>query len=349
MSTLSESAKKLSESASSAFDSIKQSSVSAYNTVAERTSEVAGSVKSSLNEFSSKTFVDGSSEFLDSNTIIAKFAFVILVLIVFLFLCNLGIMLIGYFTAPVTSPYLISGTANGSSEMVIKQDPKNKDSVQILRSTNEKTGIEFTWSAWLYFLPIDINNNKTKFKHIFNKGNKPETAKDPTGIASINNAPGVYLYFDPSSNQTKLRVIMDVVSDLSKYGDATLNTSNIWTNNVSQYVDISDIPMQKWFNCCIRLKNKIIDVYINGTVTQRLILDEVPKQNYYDVNICSNGGFNGNLADLHYFNRALSVFEINNIVVWGRNKNAANATGGGGASDATGFPYYLSSLWYSSN
>ena len=107
--------------------------------------------------------------------------------------------------------------------------------------------------------------------------------------------------------------------------------------------------MQKWFNCCIRLKNKIIDVYINGTVTQRLVLDEVPKQNYYDVNVCSNGGFNGNLADLHYFNRALSVFEINNIVVWGRNKNAANATGGGGASDATGFPYYLSNLWYSSN
>jgi hypothetical protein len=340
---------KVPESVTNAIDSIKQSSVSAYNSVAERTSEVAGSVKSSLNDFSSKTFVDGSSEFLDSNTIIAKFAFVILVLIVFLFLCNLGIMLIGYFTSPVTSPYLISGTANGTSELVIKQDPKNKDSVQILRSTNEKTGIEFTWSVWLYFLPIDINNNKTKFKHIFNKGSKPVPEKDKTGIASINNAPGVYLYFDPSSNQTKLRVIMDVVADLTKYGDATLNTSNIWTNNVSQYIDVGDIPMQKWFNCCIRLKNKIIDVYINGTVTQRLILDEVPKQNYYDVNVCCNSGFNGNLADLHYFNRALSVFEINNIVVWGRNKNAANATGGGGASDATGFPYYLSNLWYSSN
>jgi len=340
---------KLPESVTSAIDSSKRSLTSAYNTVAERTSEVAGSVKSSLNEFSSKTFVDGSSEFLDSNTIIAKFAFVILVLIVFLFLCNLGIMLIGYFTSPATSPYLISGTANGSSELVIKQDPKNKDAVQILRSSNEKTGIEFTWSVWLYFLPIDTQNDKTKFKHIFNKGSKPVTANDPTGIASINNAPGVYLYFDPSSNQTKLRVIMDVVADLSKYGDASLNTSNIWSNNVSQYIDVADIPMQKWFNCCIRLKNKIIDVYINGTVTQRLVLDEVPKQNYYDVNVCSNGGFNGNLADLHYFNRALSVFEINNIVVWGRNKSVANASGGGGASDATGFPYYLSNLWYSSN
>ena len=340
---------KVPDSVSNAVDSIKQSTVSAYNSVAERTSEVVDSVKTSLNDFSSKTYVDGSSEFLQSNTIIAKFAFVILVLIVFLFLCNLGIMLIGYFTSPTTSPYLISGTANGSSELVIKQDPKDKDSVQILRSSNEATGIEFTWSVWLYFLPIDINNSKTKFKHIFNKGNKPVPANDKTGIASVNNAPGLYLFFDPSSNQTKLRVIMDVVSDLTKYGDASMNTSNIWSNNVSQYIDVTDVPMQKWFNCVIRLKNKIIDVYINGTVTQRLVLDEVPKQNYYDVNVCSNGGFNGNLADLHYFNRALSVFEINNVVVWGRNKNAANASGGGGASDGTGFPYYLSNLWYSSN
>jgi len=340
---------KIPDSVSNAFDSIKQSTVSAYNNVAQKSSEVAGSVKSSLNDFSSKTMVDGSSEFLQSNTIIAKFAFVILVLIVFLFLCNLGIMLIGYFTSPSTTPYLISGTANGSSELVIPQDPKDKNSVQILRSSNEATGIEFTWSVWLYFLPIDTQNNKTQFHHIFNKGNKPEPKKDPTGISSVNNAPGLYLYFDPSSNQTKLRFIMDVVSDLTEYGDAAINTANIWSNNVSQYIDVTDIPMQKWFNCCIRLKNKIIDIYINGTVTQRLVLDEVPKQNYYNVNICSNGGFNGNLADLHYFNRALSVFEINNIVVWGRNKNASNAAGGGSAADATGFPYYLSNLWYSSN
>jgi hypothetical protein len=340
---------KIPDSVSNTFDSIKQSTISAYNNVSQKTSEVAGSVKSSLNDFSSKTMVDGSSEFLESNTIIAKFAFVILVLIVFLFLCNLGIMLIGYFTSPVATPYLIAGTANGSSEMVIKQDPKNKDSVQILRSSNEATGIEFTWSVWLYFLPIDLENNKTQFRHIFNKGNRPEPQKDPTGIASVNNAPGLYLWYDTSANQSKLRFVMDVVSHLTEYGSAKLNTANISSNNVSQYIDVTDVPMQKWFNCSIRLKNKIIDIYINGTVTQRLVLDEVPRQNYYDVNICSNGGFNGNLADLHYYNRALSVFEINNNVVWGRNKNVSNASGGGGASDATGFPYYLSSLWYSSN
>jgi hypothetical protein len=237
-------------------------------------------------------------------------------------------MLIGYFTSPPTSPYLLSGTASGSSEVTIPQDPKNKSSVQVLRSSNGDTGIEFTWSVWLFLTNIDMNNN-SNYRHIFNKGNKP-TRLDPSGIASVNNGPGLYAIIDTSSNEATLRVVMNTV-------DFT---------NVHQHIDVKEVPLLKWFNCVIRLENKILDVYINGTISQRLILDDVPRQNYYDVNICSNGGFSGNIADLHYFNRALSVFEINNIVVWGRNTNASNAGGVNGAIDATGFPYYLSSSWF---
>ena len=75
-------------------------------------------------------------------------------------------------------------------------------------------------------------------------------------------------------------------------------------------------------------------------------MQDVPKQNYENVYVCNNGGFNGNIADLQYYDYALSVFQINNIVVWGRNTKASNASG---TADATGFPYYLSNLWYSSN
>ncbi len=320
---------KLPDSITNGINSIKEAASSTYNSISEKASNISTSVKSSINEFSSKSATDASSEFLESNTIVAKFAFVILVLIAFLFLCNLGILMIGYFTSPSTNPYLISGTANGSSELKITQDPKLKNSVPIVRSDNKDSGIEFTWSVWLYVLNMDTQNNTTTYRHIFNKGNRPTTDND--GIASVNNAPGAYFKMDPATNQLVLHVVMDTVD----------------ASNAYQYLDVPNIPIQKWFHCAIRLKNKIIDVYINGTVTARLILNSVPRQNYYDVNICSNGGFNGNIADLHYYNRALSVFEINNTVVWGRNKNISVSSSGGGQSDATGFPYYLSNLWYS--
>lgn len=320
---------KIPDAVTDTIDSIKSAASTAYTNVSQKASDLTSSVKSSLSEFSSKTVAEGSSEFLESNSIIAKFAFVILILIVFMFLCNLGIILIGYFTTPPTNPFLISGTANGASELVITQDPKSKDSVQIVRSSNGNSGIEFTWSFWLFVLNMETKNNFTKFRHVFNKGNLPTSDND--GIATVNNAPGVYLAMDPLTNQLNMRVIMNTVD----------------ASNAYQYVDIPTIPIEKWLHCAIRLKNKVIDVYINGTVTARLILTSVPKQNYYNVNICSNGGFNGNIADLRYYNRALSVFEINNTVVWGRNKNVSVSSGGGGQSDATGFPYYLSNIWYS--
>ena len=84
-----------------------------------------------------------------------------------------------------------------------------------------------------------------------------------------------------------------------------------------------------------------MDVYINGTMTQRHIFTNVPIQNYDDVYICANGGFSGTLSDLRYFNRALNVFEINNIVSSGPNLTYSNGT-----KDS---PSQLSYLWYNTN
>jgi hypothetical protein len=295
----------------------------ALNTAGEGITNAAGSIKDSLNEFSSKSAVDASTEFLESNTLLAKFAFLILVLIGFLFLVNLGIMLIGYFVQPPNNPYLVKGTMNAANELVISQDPKNKSSISILRSNNQTTGIEFTWCIWIYINDINTVDPTKQYQNIFNKG---DGYYNENGIASVNNGPGLYL--DNATSQ--LSVVMNTVA----------------VSHATEILNVPDIPLKKWFHCVIRMENKIMDVYINGVVVQRLILQDVPKQNYNDVNICKNGGFNGSIADLQYYNRALSVFEINNIVVWGRNTSASTSTA---SSDATGFPYYLSNLWYSKN
>jgi hypothetical protein len=232
-------------------------------------------------------------------------------------------MLIGYFSKPKDNPMLISGTMNAANEVVISQDPNNKSSIPILRSNNRNTGIEFTWSVWIYINDINPPNKPPQFSNIFNKGNGTYGSN---GLATVNNGPGLYL--DNSGHQ--LLIAMNTVS----------------SQNPTEYMYIKDMPLRKWFNCCIRLENTLLDVYINGTIAGRIIMQDVPKQNYENVNVCKNGGFNGNIADLKYYDRALSVFEINNIVIWGRNTKASGAAG---TADATGFPYYLSNLWYNSN
>jgi hypothetical protein len=190
----------------------------------------------------------------------------------------------------------------------------------VLRSNNQNKGIEFTWSLWMY---INDVAKTPRYSNVFNKGN---ASYNENGIASVNNGPG--LYIDNENND--LVIVMNTVD----------------VNDYEEIIVIKDIPLRKWFHCIIRIENTALDVYINGAIVSRSVLQDVPKQNYENVNICKNGGFNGNLSDLQYFDKAISIFQINNIVAWGRNTSSANENASG---DASGFPYYLSNLWYSSN
>ena len=229
---------------------------------------VKGNITNAFNQFSQQTQagVGASTQFLQSNTIVAKLAFIIIAIIGFLFLLNLGISLIAYFASPATNPYLVKGMIDGAYAMVVPQDPKNSDYLPISRSNNENKGIEFTWSFWIYI--NDLGTSSTKYQHIFNKGDN--TYNSSTNISSVNNAPGVYL--GPDKNN--LHIVIDTVDGTDK-------------NNV---IDIDNIPIRKWVNVAIRMQNLTVDVYVNGTVSSRLVLNNTPKQNYNDVYICQSTG-----------------------------------------------------------
>lgn len=298
---------------------IPESVKSGFENVGNSFNNVKSSITESINQFSnSATAGEGaSSSFLSSNTVIAKIAFLIMVLIVFMFLVNLGIILIGYFLTPANDPYIIKGMIDGTNSKVVLQDPKSKDTILIKRSNNQTSGIEFTWSFWLYL--NDLGNENNKYQHVFNKGDN--NFDKITSISTINNSPGVYI--GPKNNS--LMIIMD-----------TVNATD--TNNT---IDIENIPIRKWVHIGIRIKNTILDVYVNGIVSNRIVLINVPKQNFNDINICQNGGFNGKLSNLRYYSRALNVFEINAIVLYGPNLNIADTS----SLQSKDFDY-LSRHWY---
>jgi len=299
---------------------IPESVKSGFENVGNTFNNVKSSITESVNQFSdsAKAGVGASTSFLSSNTVVAKVAFLILVLIVFMFLVNLGIILIGYFLTPSDDPYIVKGMIDGTNSKVITQDPKSKDTISIKRSNNQSSGIEFTWSFWIYL--NDLGNDNNKYQHIFNKGDN--NFDKTTAISTINNSPGVYL----GPNNNSLLVILD-----------TVNSTD--TNN---RIDIENIPIRKWAHVAIRIKNTILDVYVNGIVSNRLVLLNVPKQNYNNVNLFQNGGFNGKLSNLRYYSRALNVFEINAIVLYGPNLNIADTS----SLQNKNFDY-LSRQWYS--
>jgi hypothetical protein len=290
------------------------------NSVGSTADSVSNNLSSTFTEFSSQTTAatGATSEFLTSNTIIAKFAFILLILVAFLLLFNLGVTILGYLTDPSPDPYIIKGLIDGNTEKRIPQDPKQTNSIPIYRSNDQSKGMEFTWTIWLYI--NDLGTKAGKYQHIFSKGDG--NVDGTTSLSTINNGPG--LYIKPMENT--LRIKMDTVSP----------------TDTNTEIEIDNIPIRKWVHVAMRLQNTVLDVYVNGIVVNRLLLNNTPMQNYGDVYVCQQGGFAGKLSNLRYFSRALNVFEINNIVSAGPNLNAAED-----AKQVGGFGY-LSSMWYAS-
>jgi predicted nucleotide-binding protein (sugar kinase/HSP70/actin superfamily) len=79
---------------------------------------------------------------------------------------------------------------------------------------------------------------------------------------------------------------------------------------------------------------------VNGVITKRLTFTNIPLQNYDDIYVCGNGGFNGKLSSLRYWSYALNVFEINKVVSQG--PNLSYNPGNNFVQN------YLSTNWYTS-
>lgn len=276
-------------------------------------------------------FLSGTNEFMESNSAISKIAFIILIVIVFSFFLQIGTNLIQYIYYPKTDVRLIRGMMDAQEEVEIKQDPKSNGAIPIYRSNDERGGIEFTYSTWMYVDDVNTTNDRD-YAHVFHKGESnivstgfvlggEETIN--RGLNFPNNGPGVYLKRVPKSNtgnnkeydQAGLVVVMNTYPD---------ETNAYQTNHIVEKVDISNIPLNNWVHLVVIVRGRNLDVYINGNIAKRHILSGVPKQNY--GNIFVGRGFKGKISNLTYFNEAIGTRQIYNILRLGPDLRMTNHT-----------------------
>lgn len=261
--------------------------------------------------------VDIFGEILETNNLVLKVAVLLVVVVIFVVLFKFSVFVLGSLLSIDKSPKIINGLKKAQSPYVVKQNPEYSKSVPVLRSKNEENGIEFTWSVWLFI--DDITYLKDQYKHVFHKGNLNIINSDSRkGINYPNNAPGLYL----SPNTNDLLVVMNTFS------------------NIHEDVKVKNVPINKWLNVIIRTEGQTLDVYINGLVVARRKLNDIPKQNYGDVYINQNGGFSGYISDLRYFDHAVSISEVNNIMRSGPNLKTDKS-----ALESAN-PPYLSLNWF---
>lgn len=277
------------------------------------TTPVSVAASNAVSDFSSNKYVSGAKDFVESNGMIAKFAFLILVVLIFVTALQAGSTFLSWLMSPKKNPILIDGMIDARHMKIIPQNPSKKNSIPILRSVNDVDGLEFTWSAWLFI--EDYVYREGKYKHIFHKGND---GVGMDGINQPNNAPG--LYMDKYTN--------NLIVFMNTFESAT------------EKVVIDDIPIHKWVNVVVRVIQRQLDVYINGTLVKRHILSGVPKQNYGDVYVSMNGGFAGYISNLRYFDTGIGTNKIRSLTDSGPNTKLI------GENMKGDNPHYLSMRWY---
>jgi len=175
----------------------------------------------------------------------------------------------------------------------------------LYRSSNEEAGIEFSYTLW--FLVQDFAYKKGEWKHIFHKGNS---------TSYPNRAPGVWLH----PNKNSLRIYLNTFS------------------NILEFADIENIPIKKWVQLSIVVKQNTLDIYVNGNLKKRHVTPSLPRQNFGDVWINLFGGFDGYLSKLRYYQYAITYEDVEKIVKEGPSNDACG--------DTNELPPYLSDKWW---
>lgn len=270
-------------------------------------------------------------ELLYSDDPFSVFLFIVVLIVLFIVLLNLIMGIISSFGTS-SQVYLLKGISNGNTPLLITVDPNKGSSVPIERSNN-KTGIEFSWSVWLNI--NDLPSTTTAYQHVFSKGEgtqvTTEFSENKVGMVNPNNAPGLYIK-KSASGECNLVVVMNTFFS----GDEDTTYRDV--------VEVNNVPMNKWINVIIRVMNTSLDVYLNGLIVKSHELSGVPRQNYGDVNIALGTGFSGYISNLVYYSYGLSPGKIQSISSSGANlKMASNV------NVLKKAPPYLSTRWYSDN
>jgi hypothetical protein len=306
--------------------------------VSNLTEKVKNTFKETTDQVPLGNIQQGLKSFEESNTAISKFVFIVLLLFLFVFFFNLGVWLIQTWMGSNKQPLLLDGMVSANKTTKISVNPNVKNSVPIYRSINENQGLEFTWNIWFYVDSLNANN--PTYSRIFSKGSENQALQlnTPTGCPNgdatcknvFNSSPGLFITQNrqhdsvfPNTNQpTILSNHINLILLLNTFQSSQSN------EEYAESITIENVPIQKWVCATIRVQQTTVDIYINGVLTQRKKLNNLPIQNYYDVLVGdNNNGFNGSISSLRYFNKAIGYDEVQTLFGKGPNLNTLEKSG----------------------
>jgi len=172
-----------------------------------------------------------------------------------------------------------------------------KGKVHVKKSHTQLSGnaasSDFTYTMWIYV--SNWNYKMGKDKLIIQRKNISGEVFPKIKLASASN---------------------DLIIDMNVYSDVASGASTSQTT-LSEPCKVSNIPLQKWTQISVIVNNRALDTYIDGKLVKTCLLSGVPKiDGSTGIDICppnnvgGENGFDGSIAKVRYYSRALNSREV---------------------------------------
>jgi len=186
----------------------------------------------------------------------------------------------------------------------IQDGQKNQEYNAVLPiSNNERDGIEFSYAAWILINDFDP---PTPNPILFTKGSLDLSLQSPSVVMT--------------SGKNQITITQDTY-DKSK----------------PTKVVIGNLPAGKFNHFAICVNQTSLDVYVNGLQYRHITMNKLPLQNTQPLYVSGNGGWNGQIGSLVYYNYALTPDDVRSL---------ANTPPTVSASTLPYYPSYLSADWW---
>lgn len=283
--------------------------------------------KSALKQLQlARAIADPTADFFESQSLLGRMAFLVFLVVVFILLVRLTMTALGMAFRPPEEVCLVKGMMDGKHSKVVQQGPAVNPGQTLYRSENQEGGLEFTYT--LFFFIDDTAYQSGKYRQLLVKGDTSFGMPAPGGEGTVPgmsmvNGPGIYLH--PHRN--------DLV--------VCMATERALVHRLT----VPNIPLSKWVHCAVTVRDQRLSVWINGELADSTTLNGPAKQNWGNLTLCGEGGFDGTLADVYYFARALTDAEVRRLAHSGiRNRTSGSALTAEGMRKST--IEYLSQSWF---
>jgi len=176
-------------------------------------------------------------------------------------------------------------------------------SAKLPLSNNENDGIEFSYAAWILIKDFDppVPN-----PILFTKGSPDLSLQSPSVVMT--------------SGKNQITITQDTY-DKSK----------------PEKVVIGNLPAGKLNHFAVCINQLSMDVYVNGLLYRHLTMKKLPLQNTQSLYVAGNGGWNGQIGSLVYYNYALTPDQVRSL---------ASTAPTVSSSNLPYYPSYLSTDWW---